>query len=144
MNNTFNHWTEIKYLKDSIKNPLIEVVEYTYYSGYYAGGDFEDVCVRYIWGDQKSKEMYNPIEDYGWTLDKIKIGKYCCFASGVVFMMGGNPAKHIKERFDKEKIDILLKIKWWDWEEDHIKKCIDILSSSDIDKLYKYNEMNIK
>lgn len=44
-------------------------------------------------------------------------------------VVAGNPAKHIKERFDKEKIDILLKIKWWDWEEDHIKKCIDILLS---------------
>lgn len=54
MNNTFNHWTEIKYLKDSIKNPLIEVGEYTYYSGYYAGGDFEDVCVRYM-GRRKIK-----------------------------------------------------------------------------------------
>lgn len=76
MNNTFNHWTQIKYLKDTIKNPLIEVGEYTYYSGYYANKDFEDICVRYIWGDQKSKEMYNPIEDYGWHLDKLKIGKY--------------------------------------------------------------------
>ncbi|HCQ90891.1 MULTISPECIES: CatB-related O-acetyltransferase [unclassified Clostridium] len=216
MNNTFNHWTEIKYLKDTVKNPLIEVGKYTYYSGYYAGGNFEDICVRYIWGDEKSKEMYNPIEDYGWTLDRIKIGKYCCIASGVIFMMGGNhnhnpewitvypfkdklldsykpkgdtiigndvwigteamimpgitigdgaiiasrsvvtkdvepytvvggnPAKHIKERFDKDKIDMLLEMKWWDWEENHIKNSIDILSSSDINKLYKYYEINIK
>jgi len=59
-------------------------------------------------------------------------------------VVGGNPAKHIKERFDKDKIDMLLEMKWWDWEENHIKNSIDILSSSDINKLYKYYEINIK
>ncbi len=58
-------------------------------------------------------------------------------------VVGGNPAKHIKERFDKDKIDMLLKMKWWDWEENHIKNSMDILSSSDINKLYKYYEINI-
>jgi len=89
-NNPFKHWTEVHYLKERINNPLIDVGEHSYYSGYYAGGEFEDICVRYIWGDQESQQMYNPFEDYGWTVDRIKIGKYCCFASGVVFMMGGN------------------------------------------------------
>ncbi|KNF08911.1 chloramphenicol acetyltransferase Cat [Gottschalkia purinilytica] len=88
--NPFKHWTEIQYLKEEIKNPLIEVGDYSYYSGYYAGGKFEDICVRYIWGDEESQKMYNPVNDYGWVVDKIKIGKYCCLASGIVFMMGGN------------------------------------------------------
>ncbi len=55
MNNTFNHWTEIKYLKDSIKNPLIEVGEYTYYSGYYAGGDLK-MFVCDIYGETKNQK----------------------------------------------------------------------------------------
>lgn len=88
--NPFKHWTEMQFLRDRVKNPLIEVGEHSYYAGYYAGGEFEDICVRYIWGDEQSQEMYNPMEDYGWIVDRIKIGKYCCFASGVVFMMGGN------------------------------------------------------
>lgn len=29
-------------------------------------------------------------------------------------IVGGNPAKHIKSRFDDEKINLLLESKWWD------------------------------
>jgi chloramphenicol O-acetyltransferase type B len=59
-------------------------------------------------------------------------------------IVGGNPAKYIKERFHKDKIDMLLEMKWWDWEENHIKNSMDILSSSDINKLYEYYKINIK
>jgi hypothetical protein len=31
-------------------------------------------------------------------------------------IVGGNPAKIIKYRFDKETIESLMKIKWWNWE----------------------------
>jgi len=34
----------------------------------------------------------------------------------------GNPAKIIRYRFDKEKINNLLKVKWWDFSESEIKK----------------------
>lgn len=30
-------------------------------------------------------------------------------------VVGGNPAVHIKYRFEKEEIKQLLKIKWWNW-----------------------------
>jgi len=86
----FNHWSEIKYLKDIVTNPMIEVGEYSYYSGYYDQHDFEDGCVRYLWGDEKSRKLFNPAEDYGWVLDKLIIGNYVCIASGVVILMGGN------------------------------------------------------
>ncbi len=46
----FNHWSETKYIKDIVTNPLIEVGEYSYYSGYYSHQNFEDGCVRYLWG----------------------------------------------------------------------------------------------
>lgn len=88
--NPFHHWTEVQVVKNTITNPLIEVGNHTYYSGYYAGGTFEDVCVRYIWGDEKTKDMVSPEDHYGWTLDRIRIGRYCSLASGIVFMMGGN------------------------------------------------------
>ncbi|SME43929.1 hypothetical protein BACERE00191_05424 [Bacillus pacificus] len=45
-----NHWPETKYIKDIVTNPLIEVGEYSYYSGYYGHQNFEDSCVRYLWG----------------------------------------------------------------------------------------------
>jgi len=47
----------------------------------------------------------------------------------------GNPAKTIKKRFDKETIDILLELKWWDWDDEKIKKHSHILKSNDIEKL---------
>lgn len=43
---------------------------------------------------------------------------------------GGNPAKIIKQRFDKEIIEILLKIKWWDLPLPTIKKISRILCTS--------------
>lgn len=90
----FNHWSEIKYLKDIVTNPMIEVGEFSYYSGYYDQHDFEDGCVRYLWGDDKSRKLFNPIKDYGWHLDKLIIGNYVCIASGVIILMGGNHNHH--------------------------------------------------
>ena len=29
----YNHWSETKYIKDIVTNPLIEVGDYSYYSG---------------------------------------------------------------------------------------------------------------
>lgn len=37
-------------------------------------------------------------------------------------IVGGNPAKVIKYRFEKEIIDKLLTIQWWNWDDDKIKK----------------------
>lgn len=39
----------------------------------------------------------------------------------------GIPGKVIKQRFDDQTIELLEKIKWWDWPEERIIKCIDIL-----------------
>ncbi|MBQ7199266.1 MAG: antibiotic acetyltransferase, partial [Selenomonadaceae bacterium] len=35
-------------------------------------------------------------------------------------IVGGNPAKFIKYRFDEKIIEALLRIKWWDWDIDKI------------------------
>jgi len=52
----------------------------------------------------------------------------------------GNPAKTIKKRFDDETINLLLDIKWWDWDDEKIKKYSDILKSNDIEKLKEIYE----
>lgn len=44
-------------------------------------------------------------------------------------MVGGNPAKHIKFRFDDEMIEQLLKLKWWDLPAEFIREIVPILSS---------------
>ena len=48
---------------------------------------------------------------------------------------GGNPCKIIKKRFDDELISYLQKIKWWDWEPEKIFKNLEILCSSDLEKI---------
>jgi virginiamycin A acetyltransferase len=47
---------------------------------------------------------------------------------------GGNPAKIIKYRFNKNQINNLLKIKWWDLDETIINKKINLLIGKDINK----------
>jgi acetyltransferase-like isoleucine patch superfamily enzyme len=49
-------------------------------------------------------------------------------------MYGGNPAKLIKYRFTPEQIEKLLKIKWWDWDDEKINENLNLICSSDIDK----------
>lgn len=61
------------FLKNAVKNPLIEVGDYTYYD------DFENVAnfeknVRYL---------------FDFTGDRLVIGKFCAIASGVTFLMNG-------------------------------------------------------
>lgn len=41
-------------------------------------------------------------------------------------VIGGNPAKVIKYRFDQSKIDELLELKWWEWDDERIKKNQDL------------------
>ena len=48
-------------------------------------------------------------------------------------LVGGNPAKLIKYRFNPEQIEKLLKIKWWYWEDDKINSYTPMLCSDDID-----------
>lgn len=56
----------------------------------------------------------------------------------------GVPAKKIGQRFDDEKIRELLKIKWWDWDEDKLSAAKDYfkspLNSDIVLKLSKFNE----
>ncbi len=45
----------------------------------------------------------------------------------------GNPAFVTKERFDKDMIDLLEELKWWDRDITEIKALLPLLSSPDID-----------
>ncbi len=50
---------------------------------------------------------------------------------------GGNPAKLIRYRFEKDIISYLIDLKWWDWKKNKIFANLEILSSGDITKLKK-------
>lgn len=47
----------------------------------------------------------------------------------------GNPCKAIRKRFSEELINYLEEVKWWNWEEEKIFKNLEILCSSDLEKI---------
>jgi virginiamycin A acetyltransferase len=50
-------------------------------------------------------------------------------------IVGGNPAKEIRKRFDKETIDFLLQLKWWDWSVEKITEHLDLITSGNFERL---------
>lgn len=47
-------------------------------------------------------------------------------------IVGGNPARPIRPRFDPETIDKLLQIRWWDWPDERLRKAAPLLQSADV------------
>ncbi len=58
-------------------------------------------------------------------------------------IVGGNPAKVIRYRFDEETRKKLLEIKWWDWEYDQIFRAVPYLQSSDLKGLFRFYEEQV-
>lgn len=59
-------------------------------------------------------------------------------------IVGGNPAKPIKKRFSDEEIQILLDIKWWDWDEDILTEAIPLICSGNIQSLFDFYNQVVK
>ena len=55
-------------------------------------------------------------------------------------IVGGNPAKPIRKRFDQQTIDRLLRIKWWDWDIEKIKRNVPDLLSDQVEQFLDKNE----
>ncbi|WP_315707626.1 type B chloramphenicol O-acetyltransferase [Brenneria uluponensis] len=53
-------------------------------------------------------------------------------------IVGGNPAKVIRKRFDDAHIAKLLELRWWDWKDDELKLSMPILTSEDVPALHRY------
>lgn len=79
-------------------------------------------------------------------LSGINIGHGAVVANGAMVtkdvapysIVGGNPAKHIRWRFDEETRLALLNTAWWDWPEPEILKVVDLLCSDDISRFLNY------
>ncbi len=50
-------------------------------------------------------------------------------------VVGGNPAKLIRKRFDDRMIEYLLNLKWWDWSAKKIFDNLEALCSGDLSKI---------
>jgi len=58
-------------------------------------------------------------------------------------IIGGNPAIPIRKRFDQQTIDRLLRIKWWDWDIEKIKRNVSDLLFDQVDNSWtKMNHRN--
>lgn len=52
-------------------------------------------------------------------------------------IVGGNPAREIRTRFDAETISVLLQLRWWDWDALCISQHLDVLLGGNPDRLRK-------
>ena len=59
-------------------------------------------------------------------------------------IVGGNPARFIRYRFTPEQIEKLLKIKWWDWDDDKINKFTHQLCNNNIDEFIRLAESYVE
>lgn len=118
------------------------------------GGTFTDkqriVEVKRVEGTSFCIEIGNDC----WVGDNVSIVSGCKIGDGAVLLagavvtkdvepysiVGGVPARVIRHRYNKDDIDYLRKLKWWDKSEDWIRNNVDILT--DLEKLkeaYKFN-----
>ena len=52
-------------------------------------------------------------------------------------IVGGNPARFIRKRFDDETIEFLLRLRWWDWSVEKITANLEHITSGNIIALKK-------
>ncbi|WP_310962189.1 CatB-related O-acetyltransferase [Nocardioides terrisoli] len=80
------------------------------------------------------------------VLSGVRIGHGAIIGAGSVVtkdvpdfgIVGGNPAKLIRHRFNEEQREALLEIAWWDWPEDEVRRAVPLLAGEDIDEFIAY------
>ena len=50
-------------------------------------------------------------------------------------VVGGNPAREIRKRFDESTIQLLLDLQWWHWDIEKITRNLDVICNADITAL---------
>ncbi|WP_273725910.1 type B chloramphenicol O-acetyltransferase [Brucella gallinifaecis] len=58
-------------------------------------------------------------------------------------IVGGNPARPIRSRFDENSVSKLLEMRWWDWTDDQLKAAMPTLTSGNVEALYSYWQSNV-
>ena len=80
-------------------------------------------------------------------LSGIKIGHGSVIAAGSIVVkdvapyaiIGGNPAKLIRFRFNEFDIERLLVTNWWDWNEEKVKENVSLINSESVDNFLEKN-----
>jgi len=81
---------------------------------------------------------------YGATiLSGVTIGDGAAIGAGALVcrdvepfaIVGGNPSKVIRMRFDEHIVSRLLKLAWWNWSEEKVRENIHLICSADIEAL---------
>jgi acetyltransferase-like isoleucine patch superfamily enzyme len=72
--------------------------------------------------------------------DGAVIGAYSVIAKDVAAysIVAGNPARKIRMRFSDAEIEVLRRIKWWNWSREQIAQALPILCSGQIKKLERF------
>lgn len=81
----------------------------------------------------------------------VKIGDGCIIAAYSIVtkdiepycVVGGNPAKLIKKRFDDELTKLLLTTRWWDFPPEKLVEFLPILCDPDLEKVKRILKANI-
>lgn len=53
-------------------------------------------------------------------------------------IVGGNPAKLIRKRFNEAEIAMLLEMAWWDWPIERMSRAMALMTSGDITALHDF------
>ncbi|MFQ6371757.1 type B chloramphenicol O-acetyltransferase [Shewanella sp. YIC-542] len=58
-------------------------------------------------------------------------------------IVGANPAKHIRFRFEPEHIHMLQHMQWWHWTDSQLQAAMALLCSKEIEKLYQFWQQHV-
>jgi chloramphenicol O-acetyltransferase type B len=58
-------------------------------------------------------------------------------------IVGGNPARTIRARFDGRLIAMLQEMQWWNWTDDQLHQVMPLLTSGDVEMLYEHWQVSI-
>jgi len=67
----------------------------------------------------------------------IAAGSVCTKDVGPYEIVGGCPARLIRRRFTDEQIAALLRIAWWEWDDEQVKANVELLSSQRVDEFIR-------
>lgn len=150
------------YSAGPINNEIVTIGRYSSIAGGFRPHKDDNhpwVGDRKVVSNYPFKERWNadyPKSDNG--VGKVSIGSDCWLCEDVVMLSGtsvgdgaivgaatvvakdvppyavfiGNPGRVVKYRFTQKQIDVLLKVRWWDWTEEAIRENMELLS--DINK----------